>query len=70
MPSCGPTKGSLEIIFLGIPEMYYDTLKASLRSADAFPLFSFGGREATTGNASALRRLFKSRFIQSEYSRA
>ena len=35
----------------------------SLRSADAFPVVAslpplfFGGREATTGNASALRRL-------------
>ena len=30
---------------------------SSLRSADAFPVVAFGGREATTGNASALRRL-------------
>lgn len=32
MPSRGPTKGSLEIILVGIPEMYYDTLKAGLFS--------------------------------------
>ena len=31
----------------------------SLRTADAFPVVAslFGGREATTGNASAVRRL-------------
>ena len=32
MPSRGPTKGSLEIILVGIPEIYYDTLKAGLFS--------------------------------------
>ena len=39
--------------------------ESSLRTADAFPVFAspsslllfFGGREATTGNASAVRRL-------------
>ena len=29
----------------------------SLRTADIFPVAFFGGREATTGNASAVRRL-------------
>ena len=29
----------------------------SLRTADAFPVVAFGGGEATTGNASAVRRL-------------
>ena len=38
--------------------MEYSCILGSLRSADAFPVVaSLGGREATTGNASALRRL-------------
>ena len=37
----------------------------SLRTADAFPVVAslfFGGREATTGNASAVRRLISQTF--------
>ena len=32
-------------------------LHVSRRSADVFPVVPFGGREATTGNTSGLRRL-------------
>ena len=44
----------------------------SLRSADAFPVVAslfFGGREATTGNASALRRLSHVRFKKKKLKR-
>ena len=38
------------------------TILISLRTADAFPVVaSFRGREATTGNASAVRRLYLNR---------
>ena len=41
----------------------FSTIRGNLRSTDTFPVVAslppknFGGREATTGNVSALRRL-------------
>ena len=37
--------------------MYWYRVLLSLRTADVFPVVPFGGREATTGNTSAVRRL-------------
>ena len=40
-----------------LPKNSRESLKLSLRTADAFPVVASRGREATTGNASAVRRL-------------